>query len=414
MIFTLIKNEFIKLIKKSKTWIVFALFCLFIAVTIFGAYKSDKNMRYYMSPEKQLEYVNEDLTHINKELDKFEKMTDEEKTSNVQYIIETKERKEEAEKRKKSCEDLIANGIPEDAWKKELDENIKWAEESIKNLEENGVDEYNQKRYLQDKERLEEYKYLRDNNIKLLYGWEFESYGYMKNLMMFLGLAVLVSGIAIFMSDIVSGECTPATLKFLLIQPITRGKVLLSKFIAATLTVLTMILGVEFIGFGIVNLMSKVSASNYPVRIGNLYKLEVVKATGTSQIVPIAGSGHMATNQELFIKAMLLKVLFIITACAFIFLVSSIIKSSMVTMAVTVVVSVFLTIGCVSLKPLKDLAHLVFLNYGDTMKLVIGSTPLMYSNPNMTVNNGIIVMIATTILSYIIGYLVFTKKDILI
>lgn len=223
-----------------------------------------------------------------------------------------------------------------------------------------------------------------------------------------------MSGIAIFMSDIVSGECTPATLKFLLIQPITRGKVLLSKFIAATLTVLTMILGVEFIGFGIVNLMSKVSASNYPVRIGNLYKLEVVKATGTSQIVPIAGSGHMATNQELFIKAMLLQVLFIITACAFIFLVSSIIKSSMVTMAVTVVVSVFLTIGCVSLKPLKDLAHLVFLNYGDTMKLVIGSTPLMYSNPNMTVNNGIIVMIATTILSYIIGYLVFTKKDILI
>ena len=45
MLFTLIKNELIKLMKKSKTWIVFALFATFISITIFVQYRGDKNMR---------------------------------------------------------------------------------------------------------------------------------------------------------------------------------------------------------------------------------------------------------------------------------------------------------------------------------------------------------------------------------
>ena len=53
MLFTLIKNELIKLMKKSKTWIVFALFATFILITIFVQYRGDKNMRIWNSPERQ-------------------------------------------------------------------------------------------------------------------------------------------------------------------------------------------------------------------------------------------------------------------------------------------------------------------------------------------------------------------------
>ena len=61
-----------------------------------------------------------------------------------------------------------------------------------------------------------------------------KTYNYMTSLMQFLGMALLLcEGIAVLMSDIVSGECTPATLKFLLVQPVTGGKVLLSKFISS-------------------------------------------------------------------------------------------------------------------------------------------------------------------------------------
>ena len=37
-----------------------------------------------------------------------------------------------------------------------------------------------------------------------------------------------------------------------------------------------------------------------------------------------------------------------------------------------------------------------------------------FNNPNVTLGFGVIVMIATTIVSYIIGHIVFNKKDILI
>ena len=54
------------------------------------------------------------------------------------------------------------------------------------------------------------------------------------------------------MSDIVSGESTPATLKFLLVQPISRAKVILSKFIAVVITVVGMIAGLEVAAYGVI------------------------------------------------------------------------------------------------------------------------------------------------------------------
>ena len=140
---------------------------------------------------------------------------------------------------------MIKNGVDEDQWKKQLDEEIKYASEDVERYKQYN-DEWSKQYYLDAKERLEEFTYLKENNIKPLYGWEYDGYNYMNSLMKFLGMAILVAGIAVFMSDIVSGECTPATLKFLLIQPVTRGKVLLSKFIAVTITVLSMILGTDF------------------------------------------------------------------------------------------------------------------------------------------------------------------------
>ena len=111
-------------------------------------------------------------------------------------------------------------------------ENSKQTIENYKNYD----DEWSRRYLMQEQDNLEIYNYLRDNNVEPLYGWEYEAYNYMTSLMQFLGAGLLVCGIAVFMSDIVSGECTPATLKFLLVQPVTRGKVLLSKFIAVTLT----------------------------------------------------------------------------------------------------------------------------------------------------------------------------------
>lgn len=407
MLLTLIKNELIKLLKKGKTWIVFVLFALFIGITIFGQYSSDKNMRMWQSPEKQLEMAKENLDYYKEELE-LNKNSD----VNPEYIASLEESIEYSKEQIKSYEDIIKNGVNEDEWKKQLDEEIEYAKESIIRYEKYD-DEWSKQYAMESKERLEQLTYLRDNNIKPLYGWEYDAYNYMSSLMQFLGMAILVAGIAVFMSDIVSGECTPATLKFLLIQPVTRGKVLLSKFIAVTITVLTMILGAEIVGFLFVNITSGVNNSAYPVSIGTVYE-KIINADGTTILSKVVGSGHMGTNLELFTKAMLFQALFIITACAVIFMISTLIKSSMITMAISVVVTVFLTIGSYNLSALRKMAYLVFLNFGDSISVFTGSSAMMMQNPNMTVTNGVIVMIVTTLVAYLIAHINFSKKDILI
>lgn len=407
MLFTLIKNELIKLLKKGKTWILFALFALFIGITIYGQYSGDKNMRMWQSPQRQIEMAHDELKYTNEEIE-----LNKGDAKNPEYTEYLKSRKEELTARIKEYEDILKNGVDENGWKIQLNEEIRNLKEQIKHYE-GYDDEWSVKYRQQAQEELEMYQYLKDNNISPLYGWEYDSYNYMKSLMQFLGMAILVAGIAVFMSDIVSGECTPATLKFLLIQPVTRGKVLLSKFISVTITVLTMILGAEIVGFLFVNLTSGSNSSAYPVNIGTVYE-KIVNSDGSAMLSKVIGSDHMGTNLELFTKSMLFQGLFIITACAVIFMISTLIKSSMITMAISVVVTVFLTIGSSTLAPLRNVAHLIFMNFGDAISVYTGGSAMMLQNANMTVTNGIVVMIVTTVVAYLIAHINFSKKDILI
>ncbi|MBM6861377.1 ABC transporter permease subunit, partial [Clostridium saudiense] len=338
-------------------------------------------MRMWQSPEKQLEMAKENLDYYNNELE-LNKNSD----ANPDYIASLEETIEYSKEQIKNYEDIIKNGVNEDEWKKQLDEEIEYAKEDIARYEKYD-DEWSKQYILEVQERLEKFTYLKENNIQPLYGWEYDAYNYMSSLMQFLGMAILVAGIAVFMSDIVSGECTPATLKFLLIQPVTRGKVLLSKFIAVTITVLSMILGGELLGFLFVNLTSNSNSSSYPVSIGTVYE-KIINPDGSEMLSKVIGSGHMGTNLELFTKSIIFQGLFIITACAVIFMISTLIKSSMITMAISVVVTVFLTIGSYNLSALRKIAHLVFLNFGDSISVFTGSSAMMMQNPNITVTNG--------------------------
>ncbi|NKF07789.1 ABC transporter permease subunit [Clostridium gasigenes] len=413
MLFVLIKNELRKLIAKPKTWIVFILFAIFVGITIFGQYKVDKSMRYNSSPEYQLENAKSNLEYYTVEINKINDTAEDKKAGYVETLNSYVAEKAKVEESIKAYEDMIKNGNDEEVWKLELDNQINNQKETIKSLEDKGINEYNQNQYLKIKQELEYNNNLKDNNIKPLNGWEFEAYAHMKTLMGILGMGILVAGIAVFMSDIVSGECTPATLKFLLVQPIKRGAVLLSKFISVVIMVLAMILGLELTGFGVMNALSKIEGGSYPVIIGKIYESKI-NVGGLAEISEKVGTGNMVTNNEMFIKALILQALFIITTCAVIFLISSIIKSSMVTMGLSVILLVFATILSVALSSVKKIAHLLFVNYGDPIGLLTGDSVFMYNNVNMTIKMGIIVMIITTVVSYVIAHVVFTKRDILI
>lgn len=404
----LIKNEFIKIFKRSKTWIVFLLFIAFIGLTAFGTWMNDKQMKEWISPEYQIKQAEEQLTYIRNDIKNAEADGD------TAWLAISKERETSLLKQIEENKEIIKNGISEDAWKNELDKNIKEIESTIKSYEENGINERNQKWYAQSKQDLEDYKYLKDNNIKPLQGWEYQEFNFLTNLSNFLGIGLLIAGIAVFMSDIVSGECTPATLKFLLVQPVKRGKILFSKFIVSVITVLSLIIIPELAGMAVVNVTSNIDASNYPVRIEQTYEKHFDQELQRMVMEQVPNTSKMVTNNEFALRSIGYQTIFIVAACSVIFMFSTIFKSSMISMAVSVILTMFLTIGAQAIGTLRDYSHLLFTTYADAGSIINSKLPLMYENTNLTIMNGIICMTITAIIAYIISHINFTKKDILI
>ncbi|MGL5151779.1 MAG: ABC transporter permease subunit [Clostridium sp.] len=401
MLFTLVKNELRKIVRKGKTWVVFGLFLLLTIGLNTVMYFEAKNMEYNMSPEGRIQSLNEQITWRERDLQYLSEKDDKEYLESVKLeIVSLKEEIKEQEKRK-------SEPVNPDQWKLDLKSEKEKLTEELNN-EDRPEDS---KKYL--KNRLEEIKMIEDAGIKPTEHWGFEPYNNAKNFIQVLGLIILVAGIAVFMSDIVSGEATPPTLKFLLVQPISRGKVIFSKFIAITLTVVSMIAGLELLAFGVVGAMSGFDGGKMPVMIGQKYK-EVMDPSGYMQIQPVEGSATISTMSSYITESFLLQLLFIVACCAFVFLISTLFKSSMITMAVSVIITVASTMVSTTVATLSSVAHLNFLNYGSTTAVFSGEMAYMFNNVNFTPELGAALMVGVIIVCPMIAWFVFNKKDILI
>lgn len=420
MIFTLVKNELIKVLKRGKTWVVFGLFALAMIGFIFIAKMEAKNMTYQQSPQGQIEMLNssldwkkDDLKHYEEYLKEIENNKSVNK-SEIEQIKEsikyTKEHIKSIENDIKEQEKLLVKGKPD--WKvtlKASNDNLK------KNLEEAKLTNSDKEYIYNLSSQIKKNNYFLDNNIEPIQDWGFYPSNIGIKIMKIFGMIMLAAGIAVFMSDIVSGECTPATLKFLLVQPISRSKVILSKFIAIVITVVGMICGLEVVAFGVIGAITGFDAAKMPIELGLKYKLnEQALINGYRQLEVVKDSGYNSTMGNYVLESFLLQVLFIIACCAFIFMISALFKSTMITMAVSVIVSVAATALSMMSGKIGEYAHLIFLNYGNTPDVIEGSIATTYINPNFTPQLGVSLMVGTIIVSYIIANIVFSRRDMLV
>lgn len=402
MLFTLIKNELIKIFRRGKTWIVFILFVALVGVTMYGSFyeenQAKKNITYNIESLKQQNQDNEG------KIKNLESSTD---AKSQESLVMLKKEQENIKDTLQSLESELSEKVDVEEIKASREKEIATLEENLK-----GNMDDRSKSFAE--QHLEVLKYLQANNIYEAATYKTNPYKFMTMLFAILATMLLIAGIAVFMSDIVSGECTPPTLKFLLIQPISRGKVLFSKFIAVTTTVLTMIMGMELIGFLLMGIARGFNLAKYPVLMGVKYEMKYNAQSASSHPAMISGSGVMGTNGELLLKSLLLQVLFIITCCAFVFLISTLFKSSMITMAISVLSTIAVVIFFGSISFLKNKAHLLFFSYANTQNVLTGDIVDSYNNVNLTLTNSIIVMVITTVLTYAIAHFIFNKKDILI
>ncbi|MCR4943255.1 MAG: ABC transporter permease subunit [Clostridium sp.] len=405
MILTLVKNELIKTFSKAKTWIIFALFAVFITGMSFVFYKQSKQTEFYMSPEHQLENFNRQKESNNEEIKRLENNNDE-KSKEMIASMEASNKSLDMDIAKY---EKIVNSSEEERWKMEL--NLE-KEELTANINEGNISE-SLKEY--SEERLEEINKFLDNNEKPIESWMFDGVNFAKGIMKILGMVILAAGIAVFMSDVVSGEATPATFKFLLVQPVSRGKIILSKFISIVITVVGLIGGLEIIAFGVISAIAGAKGGKMPLRIGVEYMWDYNNLTdaGLPTLTQVNGSGIMSTRGTALLQGFLLQILFIIACCAFIFLISAIFNSSMITMAVSVIIPVAVTMSSLISSGVSKIAHLIFFNYGSTVEVITGDIVQAFQNPNITLQFGIVIMCLTIVISYSLAHFIFCKKDIL-
>lgn len=222
-------------------------------------------------------------------------------------------------------------------------------------------------------------------------------------------------GVIVFGSDMVSGEYTPPTMKFLLTEPVSRGKILFSKFITLVVSSTVFIVGIELIAFLIMGLIFKFGDFNYPVQVGTKFvqNLAVKPEMGQSAVKAIAGTTFIIPMWKHIINMFLLQALFIVACTAFTFVLSTVLKSSMVSMSLSIVLVIVFNIFS-EFPALKKIGQYLFVSFGNVDSVLTGQLVYKFSNINLTPTFSITILLVWTAICYIISHVVFVKKDILI
>lgn len=255
-------------------------------------------------------------------------------------------------------------------------------------------------------ERIQKNEILLSKNIKpIIEDNSMESYNFLKLIIKDIFPLMLVILILILAGDVVSNENDDGTFKFLLLQPISRSKIILSKILAISsicIFSIFLILAIMFISLGI-----KFGLGNphYPIKY----------FTG-SYITPFnaaVGYNFEFVDIRVFILSLIpILILFIIAIVTLGILISTIIPNSTAAICTGIIVAVGVNIFYNQLNIFKRFAHINPLIYSNICELLNGNLLMKFDNRNLTASNGIIVLLCFTLICIIVSLIFFRKRDI--
>lgn len=402
MFLGLIKNEFIKLFAKKKTFIIWGLFILLCIMLVIVSESSEKSYLKYNSPKAQVQNLANEISSQEEYLKTIQSdatlSEDEKKANEVQtqsYIASLKVQLESAKAE-------LENSSKEN-WKEALDNRVKEQEKIVKEAS----DAQSKKVQGQELERLKIYQ---KHNIPL----DSENYNtginyYILNVTM-IAASFLAIGLSLFNGDNVSNEYNPGTLKFLLVQPVSRIKVLLSKFVVMLLSSTALIMITQVLFFLGVGIIKGFGSFNRPYLVG--VKFEYTYQNGKRFITEVAGSGHFILLWKYLLTALALQLLFLIVMVTFILLISTISKSSVVTMTVLICAILGSNIVYNLSTTYRKISPFIFLHYSDIDNIITGRIVSRTGSFLFTWQTVTGMSAFTAVLFLAISLLVFKKRDI--
>lgn len=395
----LVSNEIKKLLARSKSIdiiIFFAALVAFLCLIIYcdtGARNSRASINQLKTDKHNIEVQIDDIKK------KEQKNSMDEKLQLLQGNLD-----------KVNAEIKVLNGD----WKPSIELDIKDRKEALK------------KTSGDDKEQIRTGiltdEYLLKKNIQPEDPGKFTATVCIQKLFFILGEIFIIVTIAVFSGDIVSGEFTPPTMKVLITQPVPRGKILMSKFIAAALVSVIFILVTEIISFIIVGLIFRFGNLMYPVIMGTKYKYAAYDySTGLKNIAAIYGSSYAIPMWRYLIYLFMFEALFITAGTAFAFMISVIFKSSVVSVSAAIVIPVSMLI-LQSMGFMKKAVPYLLTTYGNFSGAIspamstddYSNMAALYNTIKITPLFSCTVLIAWILICCAISHIIFVKRDVLI
>jgi len=346
----LLKNEWIKMMRKKKTWIVFIALLMLSALFTYTDYNG---WSFWRTMEGRIAFIEDELDWL--QFDSSELNEAEHRSPADEYLLETIAHYERFIAHLEADQVLQAAGEEIDFFPRML-ELIAWHEASISNWEwriDEGYDVGVLNEYGQNEDmsmhmaniKLIEYLLEQDLNVDpagvaIIGAYRLRNFDFFttfETLDEALGPSLFIMiVIFILIADTVSGESTPPTFKFLLTQPISRKKVLLAKSIVALTVVTLFVMSIPLIVALFSGLFHGFSSGNLPRLVGITMEGEA----GSPWVTMFYDSAYIITQSTFTGRLLLHQFLINLTATMTAILFSTLFKSSMIAFAASLLFTI--------------------------------------------------------------------------
>ncbi|MCD2346792.1 ABC transporter permease subunit [Clostridium guangxiense] len=400
----LISNELYKIIKKKKFWVTLIVFAAILFLFGFFQYSNQKK---YRSPEKRIEMTKTQIETNKKSLQSGGISANERKK-----VKQTIVQEEQSLKKLK---------------KDEEDKNVEWTRRVEKDLRANKEELIKAKTKGKNEDidnattAVSKDQYYLDNNVDPYSETGKDVFSAFLNTKAFIEIIIVFMIIAVATSDIVSSEYSPATIKMLLAKPVSRFKILLSKFIAIFIANSFLIIIPQLLLFIALGTMDGFPNMLSPVTAGTKYQYDkaVIATNNQIGVSPIVGSTQIVSYAKYLLYVTGIDLLFIATCVSICFLISVLIKNSGIAIGSSVGIGLAMSIlGIMMLQGslpavLEKVSPYLPMTYASSDMLVYGYLAKTIDNPSITMDMGVGVLVFYTIVCFVISSIVFMKRDML-
>lgn len=322
---------------------------------------------------------------------------------------------EDTEKEIKHLETLLDPNISN---KEKLEKNIEYYKERIKRYKfSSSMTEYYNGKILES-------NYYIDNNLNYNFENKINAIDALKGVLSMSSKIGLLIVVAIMTSDIVAGENKPATIKFMLVKPIARWKILCSKFIAAIVCINIVIVIIELLMAIIFGVIYGFGDLTLPTIVGTTYESIPPYLIRELKILvnPIVGSSYLISNGLFLLQLFFIQLLVVTATIAFSLLFSTIFEDNNVALTLPLIFIIFMQwIYKIKSGVKEDLVPPGFINkvipfafttYGDSSGVIVGSINSDLGIAFVNLKFSILILLSWILICYFISHVIFTKKDV--